>query len=470
MFLFFFLILTSGIFAQHHLVDRNQAMLKIPETYHFPPSFEGQTPAWPQPIFQQILINDLKVFMESLSRGGHDYFGDEEQSIMAMVDALNSYYSYDENKKRLLGIKNTSSFHISAQDDDHFPLPLGQNGVQFISYGQLAGREKNLEDNMARKSKNNLVRGELKGWNTDTLEGISLSSFNPDSHVQPEDFIHMLFQVTASLAVSGEEFFILNGNEKPQHITEAFITEQGLDLAQLVQKFLHGAVSFSMASTHHLAFDWETIKNDEDRAWAAWHWDQAFGYFGASRNFINYKGKGDYDEDGDGFIDIYGEKVFGVAGNTVRFDLSANPSERLQENSFKAFILGRHLVDSPGNEVVVQEMATTVLEQWEKTIAATVIHYLNSTIKQMDVYGTESYSFKKHAKYWAEMKGYALAAQFNPSSILSDENFDRIHLLMGDHPILGHEKEFDDYKGQLLEARNIFASPYKFAKYNVENW
>ena len=53
------------------------------------------------------------------------------------------------------------------------------------------------------------------------------------------------------------------------------------------------------------------------------------------------------------------------------------------------------------------------LSAWEKAIAATVVHYINDVIGDMEA---EDYSFYDHAKHWSEMKGFALSFQFNRRS------------------------------------------------------
>ncbi|MCB0392314.1 MAG: hypothetical protein KDD58_13560, partial [Bdellovibrionales bacterium] len=98
--------------------------------------------------------------------------------------------------------------------------------------------------------------------------------------------------------------------------------------------------------------------------------------------------------------------------------------------------------------------------------------YINSTLAVMEKYGTQEYTFANHAKFWSEMKGYALAFQFNPHAKISVSDFVLFHELVGDNPVLMNQdpSEIDSYKQKLLTARDILATTYEFKEENVKNW
>ena len=145
----------------------------------------------------------------------------------------------------------------------------------------------------------------------------------------------------------------------------------------------------------------------------------------------------------------------------------------------------------------------------EKAIAATVIHYINDTIGDMD--SGDEYDFYTHAKHWSEMKGFALGLQFNTNSPLhqsdyvetycygnggmhvitfgdteedclddnvlgpdaanygifrpSEPGFVRFHYFVGDSPIgaMG-------YDSSLGHARDLLQTAYGFEQEDVDNW
>ncbi|MCY4523303.1 MAG: DUF4856 domain-containing protein [Halobacteriovoraceae bacterium] len=479
-------------FAKEYIHSKQiqDQLTDAPATYRFSSRFDGKdSVSYHGQIFRQILINDLKKFMGTLERGRHNHTGDIQSSVDIMMDVLNSYFAYrsdNDNTANPLVVNAMSSFSLSAKDKDQFPLPLGQEELPISTYGELLGDGKNLLSKIAGNDntvwERNLRRRELKGWGNSLL-AIDLFTVDRDGagdeYVEPEDLIDAFFRITAQLSVDGEDFLVPNGELPAQSVSEAYITENGLDLAQLTQKFLHGAVSFSQAASDYLytglsADNKTSYKDIHNYTAREHHWDEAFGYFGAARNFMDYKAdeKGDLDADNNNLINIESEKILGVAKNTIRFDHNASPSENLQINSFRAFVQGRYLLGTrpAGYEETTRLLAIIALGEWEKTIAATVIHYINRTMEQMDSYGTQLYSFKKHAKYWSEMKGHAMAAQFSPTAILSDSDFDYFHKLVGNHPILGHQKGFAEYREQLIKAREVLTDAYKFSQHNKENW
>jgi len=89
----------------------------------------------------------------------------------------------------------------------------------------------------------------------------------------------------------------------------------------------------------------------------------------------------------------------------------------------------------------------------------------------MERFGTPDYKFLDHAKHWSELKGFALALQFNPRSPVTDAQFDTLHTLLGDAPVLpGAESAVITlYKTSLRNARALLATAYGFDAANVGN-
>ena len=87
----------------------------------------------------------------------------------------------------------------------------------------------------------------------------------------------------------------------------------------------------------------------------------------------------------------------------------------------------------------------------------------------MNKFGTPDYSFATHAKHWGEMKGFALGLQFNPHSPVSDSDFDTIHNLFGDAPVLSNAsaEEIESYRADLITARSLMGTAYGFDADNL---
>lgn len=421
-------------------------------------------------VFRQLLIEDLKSFITSLKRSS--YTGSQEN----LLTVLDSYYTYtyDNSSAVTEAIKGSSAFKLTAKGMNGSALPFSEGTL----YQHIQDPGKQLRDKAAGND-NPLLWTQLKGWSTQTF-------------VKPDDVISSWFKIIAAQAVDGQSFVVSNGSEPGQMITDAYITEDGLDLSQLVQKFLHASVSYSQATGDYLSVDLGQDKGlNVDNSGPAkagvtytaleHHWDEAFGYFGAARDFLAYTDQQSadglsLDTDGNGSISLLKEKNLGISTNTSKRDLGAkNGGVDFSKNTMNAFIKGRFLISTKpeGYLDAVKALGIIASSHWEKTIGATVVHYINDVIRETSEYGTSAYLFKDHAKYWSEMKGFALAFQFNPYALMSEKDFDTLHNLLGDKPVLpsaGDAAALAVYVSKLKEARTLLQTVYGFSDTNTAEW
>ncbi len=219
----------------------------------------------------------------------------------------------------------------------------------------------------------------------------------------------------------------------------------------------------------------------------------------------------------DGAIDLRSEFNFANSTNCAKRDLgtaeNSNPTDYTTE-VFNAFVLGREILQnaatgatesSPGSlsaEATAALNAQIVIaaQTWEKCIAATVVHYINDTVGDMDNFVNDDFSdldnFLTLAKHWAEMKGFALGLQFSPYSPFRTGAVNGIDVganvndlkevlsLMGEAPVLADgtqngslfggalsaSEAKDAYRADLLAARDIIERAYAFDSENVANW
>ena len=109
-----------------------------------------------------------------------------------------------------------------------------------------------------------------------------------------------------------------------------------------------GARCIKKAGRHQ----WKQSKADDGKAYSSLehHWDEAFGYFGAARDYSGYtdadiKTGGSKDTNGDGVIDLLSEKNYGLSINAAKRDLGAkDASTDFTGGAITAFIQGRHLI------------------------------------------------------------------------------------------------------------------------------
>jgi hypothetical protein len=472
------LLLSSAAFANSYrqaLQTLNNAPKHIQETMNSAPAkfeFEGQFGAnssvsYPGQAFRQVLIEDIKSAMTSQPRGSYPDSKAEANNM------LMSYYAYDE-MTALTGvgvIDGFSEFKIGGQNLQAWPLPIYEGFI----YSDIQSPGKNLVAKIAGND-NSLRRGKL---------------FGTAQAQTPDKLVLKWFDMFAQNAVEGDSFTVPNGELDPQTITQAHITENGLDLAQLTQKFFHGAVSYSQAARDYLSTelgDSKGLNADNSKpakqgaAYTALehHFDEAFGYFGAAQDYQSYtdlerRKKLSIDTNNDGFISVMSERNQGISTNTARIDLTAaDQSLDLTNQAMGAFLKGRHLITQKpeGYLPYVVAQAQVALNAWEKTLAGVTIHYINNTIREYAEYGSTNYLYKDFVKFWGEMKGFAFAFQFNPKASMDDETFDRIHELMRDEPVLPHASKLkvSTYVADLLAARELIGRAYDFSDENVASW
>jgi hypothetical protein len=280
-------------------------------------------------------------------------------------------------------------------------------------------------------------------------------------------------------------------------VSAVYLNGSGHDLKQLIQKFLLGAVNFSQAADDYLSHDVSgkglnssNVRDGEKAYTKLQHaYDEAFGYYGAMRNMLDFtaaenKAAPYHDANQDGEIDLKSEFNFGHSMNAVKRDVGSlsntNPTN-FTTVIFDAFIAGRKIIHEANDNGTPRELTSEEMDalkaqrdiivlNWEKAIAATVVHYINDVLGDMDKIGTEEYKYSDHAKHWGELKGFALCFQFNPASPLSSTKFVEFHTKIGDAPVLTGTSEIQDYKITLVAARDILKEAYSFNSENVENW
>ena len=154
---------------------------------------------------------------------------------------------------------------------------------------------------------------------------------------------------TAGVVVSddGEKSYLLN--------------ENGVELVQLIEKGLMGAVFYYQGTSVYLGTDRQNADNETVEPGRGTdlehHWDESFGYFGVPLNFP---------------ADTDGVRFWGDYANDRNALLGVN-----QKIMSDGFLKGRAAASADRN-AEREEAIETVREQWELVSAATAIHYLNS--------------------------------------------------------------------------------------------
>jgi hypothetical protein len=357
------------------------------------------------------------------------------------------------------------------------PLTVTQSSV-----GDVSG-DKNLVGKIAGNDPN----GQHKDWDTEFVGWTDWPSKSPQN---PESLVrNWAFKVDGLCDDVGDDPF---GNP----ITKCFVSPEGQDYQQLLQKFVLGAVAFSQGADDYLDNDIEgkgllaqnTAIAKEGKSYTSLEhvWDEGYGYFGAAINFLQYTddeiaGKGGRegfsegynDFDGNGEIDLATEYNYGHSLNAAKRDRGAlTGCVDLTAQAYNGFYKGRKLITDAGGALTDAQMTELegyrddAIGAWEKAIAATVIHYINDCI--IDI-SENPLNFYGYAKHWSEAKGFALSFQFNRLSPLSDPDFAKLHQLLRDAPELD-DMQFAGWEEDLLEARDLLQAAYNFDPTDVAKW
>ncbi|SFC00255.1 DUF4856 domain-containing protein [Pseudoalteromonas denitrificans] len=417
-------------------------------------SYSGQ-------IARHALLNEVKKYIGTLTVAHVNDNNITAEQVESHLNALFADYdSIAENEFTFTDITNLKQKTFAD---------IASTGKSLK--GKIAGNDS------SKQTKNWLVEGTFIGW---TDFGSELKT--------PEGLLNHLFSVIVSqvqMTNDGEQVSDYYGNP----ISKLFITPEGLDLQQLVQKHLLGAIMFSQGTDDYLedGLTSDNTKQDKDTkpyTSLEHQFDEGFGYFGATRDYLAYTDEeiakksgrpeyqGQHDTNGDLLIDLNSELIFGNSANAGKRDRGAVVATDFSADAMNAFIAGRKIISEAAPNALsdseteeLNKQRDIAVDAWEKAIAATVVHYINAVLIDLDNGAQEN--FTSLAKHWSELKGFALNFQFSPFSPMSESDFAKLHILVGDKPDL---ENIVQYKEKLIEASDIIQATYDFNAENVVNW
>ena len=302
---------------------------------------------------------------------------------------------------------------ISPKSKDGFPVK--QTMIAEIGSGNLSGK---------------MYKGAIAGWGG--LTG-------------PETIEHMM--------------------QKASEVEGGFDPNTGFDYTQLISKFAMGAVFYNQAVNNYLGKKMEIGQkpNSEPYKEGSYYtgkehsWDEAFGYWGSAAHALTLSAEDNYnvakkkdlasaDHNGDGVVDLYSEMTYAHAYYASSYDKGGKTDYLATVN--QAFIDGRLVIRDAGGRNLSFDERTEMLaardiirENWQKVIAESVFKYAGSTYKDlvaleiiMDANGDTTEAFRKYAKHWGELKGFALALQCGPENL--GEAAVKMNRMMGFGPVL----------------------------------
>ena len=405
------------------LEESGSTTIPVPPAYVFDSRFvEGESSvSYSGQVVRNLLLQDLKALTDSVGKDG---------ARPVTVQDMLKLYEYDDALNLKTG---TTTGAISALESHYSSLSTGKNLVGKISDEPIIGYNRTADD---------LVRAWFKTVADNSQDSGKLGT------------------------------------------PMAYTSDDGVDMSQMINKVLIGAVSYYQATGVYLN---SLLERDNSEAkegtkpyTAMEHaWDEAFGYFGAARDYTRYTdaqlaGKVDdftFDSNSDGSIDFKSEYNFGLSRNAGKRDKGGSGVDFTQE-IFNAFLAGRTAITNQGTVAEISAYRQTAANGMEKVIAATVVHYINDTLSDMSKLGTAEENFANLNKHWAEMKGYTVALQYNPFRLITDGQLAELHGIMGEAPVYdepgsnGHNTQVANYK----RAKDVLQAAYGFSNANMENW
>ncbi len=267
----------------------------------------------------------------------------------------------------------------------------------------------------------------------------------------------------------------------------------GYDYAQLISKFMMGAVFYYQAADNYLDERLEASKNPNDKPYKEGRhysgkehvWDEAFGYFGAPAHAIELSADQTYgiakskpdlmaiaDYDGDGMVDLYREMTYAHAYYAADADKGAKTD--YLHGIVRAFLEGRKLIAKADSQMLsdsdrnqLKAYADTIKTQWEQVIAEAAFKYAGSVYKDLqkliaivESNGDAGPAFRDYAKHWGELKGFALALQTSGRDL--GETSVRLNRLIGYGPVLlgGNQVSGVDADGSYTFSNSVSMDEY----------
>tara|TARA_B100001123_G_scaffold448381_1_gene609310 strand:+ start:60 stop:1253 length:1194 start_codon:yes stop_codon:yes gene_type:complete len=397
----------------------------VPTTYTFASRFESgkSSVSYGGQTVRNLLVQDLKILIGNLGKDG--------ASPIGLQDLLD-LYEYDD-ALNLTSLSTAGSTPV--MEPNYSAISTGKNLIGKLSDDVVLGTDDKNADTLLRE------------W----FALIVANSQDPEKLGTPA----------------------------------VYTSDEGLDLSQMINKLLLGAVVYHQCTGVYLNGLLErdnTVarKDGKDPYTSMEHgWDEAFGYFGAARDYARYTddqlagGADDYsfDSNEDGMIDFKSEYNFGFSRNAGKRDRGGVGVDFTKE-IFDAFLEGRTVIVNRGTVADISAQRQIAAEGLEKVIAATAVHYINDTLSDMAKNGTDDENRVKHNKHWAEMKAFTMALQYNPLGRLSTSDLEQLHGFMGEAPLYDAPGT-STYEAQvtaLNDAKDVFQSALGFSAANMADW
>ena len=409
--------------------DDEPAAIETPTSYAFDSRFnEGESSVkYTGQVVRNLLLNDIKVLTSRLSSEG---------ASPLTVEDLTNLYNYDD----ALDLTSQTSTDPGPLEAKYSSISTGKNLIGKIDDEVVYGFGKTADELMTE-------------WFAIVAEKSAVES-NLGSFL-------------------------------------AFTSDDGLDLSQMINKTLLGAVPYSQGTSNYLGSledDGNAEASSEGGNYTEMehHWDESFGYFGAAVDYNFYtdaeiKSPGYKDSNEDGAIDFITEYNHGISKNAAKRDAgAASGTVDFTKTIMDAYLEGRTLIHNQADISEILAQRDIIVNTWEKVIAATVIHYINDTAADMAaLYPADSNAGPLSDlsadlnNHWGEMRGYANGLLYNDFKVIDPSDLNTILTTMGTSPVYPEDGEtvFYNYHEMLVTTvKSLLQNAYGFSDEHMANW
>lgn len=317
------------------------------------------------------------------------------------------------------------SQRLAMLDELDAYVKTGNNGV-VLNAQKMKDMYANADRPFASATLNDATSKQLKNKTILTAQAMFESIFDAAAAAS---------QTAGAPASEGTAGILTSNDNTKRYLVDA----NGLEYAQVIQKGLMGAVFYNQAVEGYLTAEkiGPTVDNTNvtpgEGTKMEHHWDEAFGYFGAPKDFPS-------NTNGLKYWANYSNKVNGVLGSNKAI--------------MDAFLKGRAAIsakDMEGKDAA----AATVRKEWERLVAASAIHELNVAKNNL-----ADQALKSH--YLSEAIGFIMGLQYKSDRKLSDAKYQEVMAALGTNlyqttatnintaiDIISTAYEMDSIKGQL---------------------
>jgi len=402
--------------------DYDTSDIEAPNVYEFSSLTDPSAPSsvdYRVPTTQLALIKELEYVISSYKLQGYGQTNGRD----AVMDFLNRVYEGGT----YTGVTNNLAT-VNLHDETSTPtlikgIDIGDNTLTFA------------DDSLAE--------------NTNIKNAVPA-----DMHEQIQDWFYKIATIAAD-----DDFTTL-------------YTANGFDYKALVIGYLSVAMPYYQASNAFLntsGLEASNVRSDSSISYTQLehNWDLAFGYFGTSESAKTQSLDAIIANNQNNASDL-NSYVFDVAAATAQRDLDST----LRESNFSQLIIddfldGRATIslnESHGlfskRTTLVKNYAETILYNWEKALAATLIYHIKNTI-------IKRYLATDYDHHWSMMTVYTQALTMNPNSALAPEV---ITILTKNKVDASDDRKQTTYLTTLFEAEQKIKETYNFSESDVASW